>query len=163
MDDDVQDISTKQNPHGNAGIGNTVGKLLEGIEPKYEWHGCQKDEKVGTHQGDKLFRLSQPVHIQVKQVHDGAYHNRQYRIGGYAVLQGLSGSFVFVLSEQAAHYRSQSIGKTGTEDNGQSEHVVDEAGGSQFRCTVVSYHQGIRKSQDDDAYLSDDDRNPQSQ
>ena len=109
----------------------------------------------------QLGGLSHPVQIQVKYGHYQAYDGCQYGIGCQAVLENPSHISDFMLTEQAAYYGSQSIGKACTEDNGKVEHVVHEAGSRKFRRAVVSDHQRIGKSQYDDSYLSDDDREPQ--
>ena len=50
--------------------------------------------------------------------------------------------------------------ESGAEDNGEIEHVVYETGCSQFCRAMMPYHEGISKSQYDNAYLSDNDREP---
>ena len=106
----------------------------------------------------QLIRLPHTVKVQIKYSHYQAYDRCQYSIGCKAVFKRSSYLADFVLSEQTAHNGRQSIGKSCTEDNGKIEHVIDEAGSSQFCRTVMSDHQRISKSQYDNSYLPNDNR-----
>ena len=151
---DVHHVATQQHPHGQLGILDAVGELLEGIE-QHLWQNTQREhQQIGSHERDKMCGQSHTVHKQKKHSHNCHQRARHQGVGNKAVFQFAAYKVAVALSQQSAHYRSESVGEPHSRYEHHAHDVVYEARCSQFVCAVVTYHQSISKTHYDSAQLA---------
>ena len=63
---------------------------------------------------------------------------------------------------KSADNRSETVRETHPEDKSQIEEIIDERGGSQFVGAVMSHHDVVGKPDNNNAQLSQHDRDTQS-
>ena len=78
--------------------------------------------------------------IQIEHPHDKGKQYRQQDIGKNTIFEHSPHYRCLPASEQTADNRGQAIRKAGCKNDGQREHIVYEAGGSQFVGTMMSDH-----------------------
>ena len=153
--------SVESPPPSNPSSGDSVGKLLEGIEKHDEGKRSPENQVIGLDERQQFFRLSQLVEVEIKDSHNDAQEYGYQQIGEQAVFQFASRLFLFATTVERPDDGRESVGETQSEDDGEVEQRIHKAGCRKFRSTVVPDHHGVGESQDDGAQLSDHDGDPE--
>lgn len=135
--------------------------MFQRVEETDKEDARQIDQEIRPDERQQFVRLSDVFKIEIEEGHDGCKQQADNTVGHKRVFHFSSYGFVLSHTIESSYDRRQSVGETHIGDKNKTEDIVDQAGGSQFFCAVMTYHERIGKTEYDGAQLADDNGNAQ--